>query len=190
MRQHRAEAPLLHPLDTDRLVLRRFRADDAEPLLNYLHAPTARCFLSLALPDLDAARAEARRRSAGDDEHVAVCLKATGQLIGDLFAMQEDDTWSVGWNLNPRFGGQGYAAEAATALFDHLFAARSARRLYAYVEDHNRASRRLCQKLGMREEGLFLEFIPFIDNNQGRPVYENTLQYAILRKEWRGGALA
>lgn len=171
------------PIHTPRLELRRFREQDAADLFDYLQSPTASCFLSLALADVEAARTEARRRST-DGEHVAVCLQDTGQLIGDLFALQEDDTFSVGWNLNPRFGGLGYAREAAEALFAHLFTARAARRLYAYVEDHNGASRRLCEKLGMRAEGLFLEFISFRNDSQGQPVYENTMQYAILRKKW------
>lgn len=181
--------PLENPIHTHRLVLRRFREQDAADLFDYLHAPTASCFLSLALADVEAARAEARRRGT-DGEHVAMCLKDSGQLIGDLFAMQEDDTFSVGWNLNPRFGGAGYAREAAAALFDHLFTAKAARRLYAYVEDHNGASRRLCEKLGMRAEGLFLEFISFRNDTQGKPLYENTMQYAILRKEWLRGSSA
>ncbi|MDP9894927.1 RimJ/RimL family protein N-acetyltransferase [Variovorax boronicumulans] len=170
-------------IQTQRLVLRRFREQDAADLFDYLHAPTASCFLSLALADVEAARAEARKRSA-DNEHMAVCLGESGHLIGDLFAVQEDDTFSVGWNFNPRFGGAGYAHEAAMALFAHLFTDGAARRLYAYVEDHNGASRRLCEKLGMRAEGLFLEFISFRNDAQGAPVYENTMQYAILRKEW------
>ncbi len=46
-------------------------------------------------------------------------------------------------------------------------------------------SQRLCGKLGMRREGLFLEFISFVDHPDGSPRYENTYQYAILKKEWR-----
>ena len=36
----------------------------------------------------------------------------------------------------------------------------------------------------MRREGLFLEFISFVNNPDGSPRYENTVQYAILKKEW------
>ena len=50
------------------------------------------------------------------------------------------------------------------------------RRLYAYVEDDNYRSQKLCEKLGMRKEGYFLEFISFTK-------YENTFQYALLKKE-------
>lgn len=42
----------------------------------------------------------------------------------------------------------------------------------------------VCERLGMRKEGLFLEFISFINNPNGKPRYENTYHYAILKKEW------
>lgn len=173
----------MEAIETRRLVLRNFRKDDAAALFAYLRDPSASCFFSLRLASLDDAEIEAGKRSA-DDEYVAVCLKDTGQLVGDLFAVAEDDTVSVGWNFNPDFGGKGYALEAANALFAHLFTMKSARRLYAYVEDHNTASQRLCEKLGMRREGLFKEFVSFQNDDDGVPIYENTMQYAILRKEW------
>lgn len=173
----------METLETARLVLRPFAPTDAADLFAYLHRPVASCFLSLTLADMLAAEQEATTRS--QNEHsVAVCLHGSGQLIGDLFADPEDDTVSVGWNFNPAFFGQGYAHEAAAALFAQLFTARAARRLYAYVEDTNIASQRLCERLGMRQEGLFKEFISFRNDAGGTPIYENTLQYALLRHEW------
>ncbi|MFA6153170.1 GNAT family N-acetyltransferase [Mesorhizobium sp.] len=178
-------------VETERLTLRRFREGDAEDLFAYLRAPTATCFLSLKLADLAEAKAEVKKRAL-DAGSVAVCLKQTGQVIGDLFGggageEEEDGTTSVGWNLNPQFGGQGYAFEATRALLDHLFRARGFRRIYAYVEDHNKPSKRLCEKLGMRREGVFIEFVSFTNDDAGNPIYENTMQYAILRHEWMSG---
>jgi len=170
-------------VETERLVLRRFARRDAADLFEYLHHPEASCFLSLALEDVKAAEREALDRSS-QDTAVAVCLRTSDKLIGDLFADPEGDTFSVGWNFNPSFSGKGYAYEAATALFNHLFAERAARRLYAYVEDTNTASQRLCERLGMRQEGLFKEFISFRNDERGAPIYENTMQYALLRREW------
>lgn len=174
----------MEALTTDRLVLRPFTRGDASDLFEYLHEPVASCFLSLALATMSDAEREVATRSAGN-KGIAVCLRSSGKLIGDLFAEPENDTFSVGWNFNPVFGGRGYAHEAASALFAHLFAAREARRLYAYVEDTNTSCRRLCEKLGMRQEGVFKEFVSFRSDVGGAPIYENTMQYAILRHEWQ-----
>lgn len=180
-------------IETERLILRPFREGDAADLFAYLRAPTAPCFLSLKLADLAEAEIEVRKRAL-DEGSIAICLKQTGQLIGDLFGGggegEEEETASVGWHLNPQFTGQGYALEAARALFDHLFRARGFRRIYAYVEDHNKPSQRLCEKLGMRREGVFVEYVSFTKDDAGNPIYENTMQYAILRREWLSGAPA
>lgn len=178
----------MQTIATDRLVLRRFRPADAADLFAYLREPSASCFLAMRLADLAEAATEATRRASRAEE-IAIALReggdSPGRLIGDLFAVPEDGgTYAVGWNLNPAFGGRGYAFEATQALFADLFERRGARRLYAYVEDHNLASQRLCEKLGMRREGLFLAFVTFRNDEHGRPVYENTMQYALLATEW------
>ncbi|MBJ2153145.1 GNAT family N-acetyltransferase [Paracoccus sp. IB05] len=179
----------MQPIETERLILRNFQEGDAERLFAYLHTPVSSCFLDLKLTDLAAARADAVARS-GDDQQIAVALKGSGQLIGDLFAhpeAEEPDTVSAGWNFNPAFAGRGFALEAARALFDHLFSTAGTRRLYAYVEDHNTRSRQLCERLGMRHEGTFVEYVTFSSDAAGEPIYENTMQYAILSREWEKG---
>lgn len=124
-----------------------------------------------------------------NEEFFAVCLKETGKVIGEVFYCrdkQEDDTVSPCWMFNKKFQGNGYAYEAASVLIDYLFGNLSVRRIYVYTEDYNFSCQRLCEKLGMRREGLFKEFVSFINNPDGSPKYENTIQYAILRKEWAG----
>ena len=100
------------------------------------------------------------------------------------FPDKEKDTFSPCWMLNRKYQGKGYAYEAAKAFFDYLFNEKGARRIYAYTEDYNLSSQKLCEKLGMRREGVFKEFVSFVNNPDGTPLYENTVQYAILKKEW------
>ena len=52
------------------------------------------------------------------------------------------------------------------------------------ILDNNIPCQKLSEKLGMRQEGLFKEFVSFINDSEGMPIYENTYQYAILKKEW------
>ncbi|WP_448661183.1 GNAT family N-acetyltransferase [Sphingomonas sp. CJ20] len=175
-------------LDTERLVLRGFRESDAEDLFAYLHEPGASCFLSMKLEDLAAARAEAIER-AGSEDVFAIEHRESSRVIGEVFGhLEPPDTFSIAWQMNSGFTGQGFALEAARAAIDHLFEDRGVRRIYAYVETDNLASQRLCMRLGMRQEGLFREFISFEADDSGASIYVDTLQFAILKKEWRGGA--
>lgn len=50
--------------------------------------------------------------------------------------------------------------------------------------DDNIRSKRLCERLGMRREGCFKEFVTFINNSDESLKYEDTCVYAILKKEW------
>ena len=153
------------------------------------------CFSRMKLNSLDEAKEEMKKRSSETEYHFAITLKDSGKVIGEIDAYPEAgephagedsvrDTFSPCWMLNPNAQGKGYAFEAARAFFDYLFREKNARRIYAYVEDYNRSSQHLCEKLGMRREGLFQEFVSFVNNPDGTPHYENTYQYAILRKEW------
>lgn len=102
-----------------------------------------------------------------------------------VFALREnEDTYNVGWHFNKRFEGKGFACEAAAGLLDYLFREAGARRIYGFVEDDNIRSKRLCERLGMRREGCFKEFVTFVNNPDGSPKYEDTCVYAILEKEW------
>lgn len=177
-------------ITTNRLIIRRFRESDAPYLFAYLSNPRTPCFFADRLASLADARQKAITLSA-DVSAFAVCLQEDDRLIGHLFADdkdQEEDTWCVGWHFNPAWEGKGFATEAASALFDHLFSSRGARRLYAYVEVYNLASQKLCERLHMRREGCFKEFVSFTSEN-GEKRYDDTYVYAILSKEWIFSAL-
>ena len=177
-------------IETARLYLRHFRNGDEYDLFEYLSEPEVNCFRQMKPDDLEQAQKAVEERIGNkNEEFFAVCLKETGKVIGEVFYCrdkQEDDTVSPCWMFNKKFQGNGYAYEAASALLDYLFGNLSVRRIYAYTEDYNFSCQRLCEKLGMRREGLFKEFVSFINNLDGSPKYENTIQYAILRKEWAG----
>lgn len=149
----------------------------------------------MKLHSFEEAKAEVKKRVGEMEYYFAIVLKETGKVIGEIAAYPERgephnidslfDTFSPIWMLNKDYQGKGYAYEAALAFFDYLFCEKGARRIYAYTEDYNLSSQRLCEKLGMRKEGLFKEFVAFVQNPDGTPHYENTVQYAILKKEWK-----
>ena len=177
------------------MMLRPFREGDAGDIYEYLRAPMVTCFACMKLNSLEEAQAAVTEKMEHSEYCFAIVLQATGKVIGEIEAHPESsqpaaaenyvkDTFSRCWRLNPDYHGKGYAYEAAKAFFDYLFGEKGARRIYAYTEDYNLPSQHLCEKLGMRREGLFREFVSFVNDADGNPVYENTYQYAILKKEW------
>ena len=181
-------------IETDRLILRPFAESDAADAYEYLKAPMVNCFACMKLNSVEEARTEMQKRAEDTGFYFAIVLKETRKVIGEITAHPQatapdedavQDTFSPCWMLNKEYHGKGYAYEAAKAFFDYLFHEKGARRIYAYTEDYNLSSQHLCEKLGMRREGLFMEFVSFVNNPDGTPLYENTMQYAILKKEWK-----
>ena len=181
-------------MKTERLTLRPFREADAADVFEYLSGPQPHCFACMKVRTLEEAQAAVAARM----KQSAYCLaiELDGRVIGEIEAHPESaqpdkaendtgDTFSPCWMLHPDFQGKGYAFEAAKAFFDYLFRERGARRIYAYTEDNNLSSQKLCQRLGMRQEGLFREFVTFVSDADGNPIYENTIQWAVLKREWK-----
>ena len=182
-------------IETERLILRPFKKEDASDLFEYLHEPLMNCFACMKLETLDDAKKKLEERVKETEYLFAIVLKENNKVIGEIEGYPEEnhnpdenaprDTFSPCWMINKNYHRKGYAYEASHAFLDYLFKQKGARRIYAYTEDYNIASQRLCEKLGMRKEGLFKEFVSFVKNEDGTPKYENTYQYAILRKEWK-----
>lgn len=183
-------------IETERLILRPFLFEDADDVYEYLHKPAVNCFQCMKLETIDDAKKEMLNRIGETEYYFAIVLKENNKVIGEIDAFPENgdchgddadvkDTFSPCWMLNEKYQNKGYAFEAAKAFFDYLFKEKGARRIYAFTEDYNLPSQHLCEKLGMRQEGLFKEFISFVKNPDGTPRYENTYQYAILKKEWQ-----
>ena len=170
-------------MDTKRLIIRRFRAGDWIDLHEYLSQPETVKYEPYGVFAEGESRMEALRRS-GDDTFWAVCLKETGKLIGNVFlAEQAFGTWELGYVFNAGFLGQGYATEAARALIGYAFE-NNAHRIAAMCNPLNERSWKLLERLGMRREGVLLQNVFFKTDEQGKPIWQDTYEYAVLRGEW------
>lgn len=133
---------------------------------------------------VDASKQEAIQRSQNLDFN-AVCLKATGKLIGNIYLSEQGfDTWELGYVFNKNFQGKGYATEAAFALVDYVFKEKKAHRVIAMCNPLNIASWKLLEKLNLRKEGHLLKNIYFKKDDSGNPIWADTYEYGILSSEW------
>lgn len=102
------------------------------------------------------------------------------KVIGMLTLIcKEHEQGAIGWALGIRYRGRGYATEAAEALMEYGFASLGLHRTYAETSSANLASRRVTERLGMRQEGHLREAI-FEDGE-----WLDMLIYGILADEWQ-----
>jgi RimJ/RimL family protein N-acetyltransferase len=175
---------------TERLSLRPGSAQDADATWEYRRLPDVGEWLTEIPRDLAVYRA-----TFGDPFRLAntVLVELEGQVIGD-FMLRVEDGWAqaevldggrytqaeLGWVLDPRFTGHGYATEAVRALLRVCFEGLRVRRVVANCFLGNRASWRLMERVGMRRE---THAVAESLHRSGR--WLDTLGYALLADEWR-----
>jgi RimJ/RimL family protein N-acetyltransferase len=139
-------------LRTDRLLLRRFRPDDASAIHAALSDPEAMRFWS-TLPHAALAHTRAwvdgtiAAVAAGESDDFAV--EHAGALIGKAGLWQGDE---IGFIFARPAWGQGFAREAVAAVCDHAFAA-GREVITADVDPRNTRALRLLTSLGFTETG-------------------------------------
>ena len=176
------------PVRTARLVLRPFTAEDRDPLYAFHSDPDAVRYVpypprtreQVAMV-LERKMANTELRRDGDLLELAAVRNHDQTLIGDLLLAlrsAEHQTLEVGYIFTPAAGGQGYATEAVRALVDLGFGPIGARRIIARVDDRNRRSAALLERLGFRLEAHLVE------NEWFKAELTSELGYALLSREW------
>lgn len=171
-------------LETPRLRLRPFSPDDGPALYAYLSDVRVVHFEPYAPFTEEQARKEAARR-ADDPAFWAVCRKDTGTVIGNLYCARGDlDTWELGFVFHADHWKRGFATEAARTIVAEAFGAWNAHRMVAHCHPDNTPSWRLLERLGFRREGHLRKNVYFRADAAGRPLWQDTYEYALLAEEW------
>ena len=104
-------------------------------------------------------------------------------MIGNIYCGKRDfAAREVGYIVNKRYQQKGYAAEALSAVIDQAFN-DGAHRVYAECDARNVPSWKLLEKVGLRREAYFRRNIWFHRDEDGEPIWKDTLVYAILEDE-------
>jgi RimJ/RimL family protein N-acetyltransferase len=144
-------------LETDRLVIRSFTADDWRDLQEVAIAYRASEWAQYEDP-WPTSEEEVKGMAAwfaGGDEYLAVCLKETGKLFG-LIAInrrkeQEAAVYNLGYVFHPGYHGQGYATEGCRAAMAYVFGPLAAAGMLTGTHPDNEPSVRLLERLGLKE---------------------------------------
>jgi aminoglycoside 6'-N-acetyltransferase len=178
-------------LQTDRLLLRRFRTADAPALAAYRSDPDVARFQSWDAPfPLNAAESFVADVGGLDPRQegwfqYALQARDGGDLVGDVGVNREDGgrQAEIGFTIAPPFQGRGYGAEAVGRVVRHLLLDQRLHRVHASLDARNERSARLLERTGFRREGLRLQ------SSWWKGEWTDELLYAVLASEFsRSGA--
>jgi RimJ/RimL family protein N-acetyltransferase len=158
-------------IETERLLLRKPRVEDAEDLLRYVGDPEVTRWIGGEPGDRAATEAKIEdwlaRWDANGIGHFSVVRD--GRVLGRCgFLTWDSRTWTVasyaeagehaetelGWTLAREHWGQGYATEAARALRNWAYSERGIERLISLISPRNVRSIRVADKLGAEPEKM------------------------------------
>lgn len=177
------------PLRTERLLIRRAVAADADVVWGYRRLEVVSRYMTSLTGDLPSYRERfVRPEKLGP----TLIVQRDGEVIGDLMVRLQD-AWSqtevaeqargqqaeIGWALDPAHHGRGYATEAARALLRLCFEDLGVRRVEALCFAGNEPSWRLMERLGMRREVHSVE-----ESLHRSGEWMDGLGYAMLAREW------
>lgn len=174
------------PLETERLLLRRFTMRDVDDIHAFAADPTISQHLNgfpgktiEEIQDYITQQNCFQPGELGKCFDLAVHLKAEARVIGLVtLVTHEHQQGEIGFALNVTYQRQGFATEAVCAVLDYGFTTLGMHRIFSRTGRHNISSWMLLERVGMRREGLLLH------DHMEENCWHDSFIYAILDSEW------
>ena len=172
----------MHEIRTKRLLLRPFRESDYDDLFEFLSQLVDDEFEGYPGIIYENGQEHLKYRLRSE-EFYAIELTESRKVIGNIYCGNSDfATKEVGYIVNKCYLKKGYATEALSAVIAQVLR-EGAHRVFAECDPRNVPSWKLLEKVGLRREAHFRQNIWFRRNENGVPVWKDTLIYAILEND-------
>ena len=147
-------------LETERLLLRPFRKEDAEAVFVCWESDpdVAKYMFWTSHNDIEKTKEwiafEIGQIEKEDWYRFAIELKETGELIGTALIYYEEEVacWEVGYNLGKKYWGKGYTTEAMRKVMDFAVELLGITEIVGRYAKENPASGNVMKKLGFEYE--------------------------------------
>lgn len=177
-------------LETDRLILRKFKESDAQVFFEYRTNSQVALYQGEGWVNYSLEQAEEFVKEQMGFEpgipdtwfQIAIELKNAGTLIGDLAIHtlpQDINQVEIGFTISPIYQKKGFGIEAVRCILWYIFNVLHKHRVIAITDVRNEPSIKLLEKVGMRKEGHFIK------NAWNKGEYTDEYLFALLKQEWQ-----
>lgn len=178
-------------IETDRLLLRNVAAKDAEIMYDYRNNEICARYQRGQTKDYEGIAALVERRkedilSVDAPFMVAVALKDSDEMVGEIMVMPNDGTISLGYTFSYKHHRKGYAFESLSALIDQLHEAYPDWDFISFTEPENEPSMALLQKLGYQDMGYLPTMKSQVFGKWTTPATEAEIAQATKQSEKNG----
>lgn len=172
-------------LETERLLLREVKPEDATSVFHYLSDEEVMEYYGIS-PMTDVREAEEEigwyRRifDEGTGIRWGIALKGTSKVIGSCGFLQYEERHArseVGAELAKEYWRSGIMTEALAAVVHYSFTKMALMRIQALIEPDNTASQKLFEKQGFMQEGLLRKY----EKVNGE--FDDLYMYSLLRDD-------
>ena len=145
-------------LETERLVLRNVTAEDAETMFDYRNNEICAKYQRGQTKEYPGILHLIERRkndilSVDAPFFVAVALKGSREMVGEIVVMPNEGTISIGYTFHYKHHRKGYAFESLFALITLLHERYPTWDFISFTHPENEPSMALLKKLGYQDMG-------------------------------------
>ena len=165
-------------IETNRLLLRNYRAADFEDIMDYFSDEEVSKFEDFYPMSEEQVRNIITEWQDMDNRLVAE-LKSNRKVIGSIgYWVDEEGHYCIDYDFNPGYCGQGYATEAGRALVQYLFESVGIRAVYGDCDVRNISSWKLLERLGFQRIKK-LDNQSYKNDQTGNPILISTFLYEL-----------
>ena len=175
-------------IETDRILLRKFKIEDANDMFkNWAADPEVPKYLNwLPHKSLDETKELLNLWiKEYDNEHCyrwCIVNKENNEAIGSIDVVhlfKDACCCEIGYAMSRKYWGQGIMTEAFKSIISYLFEKANFNRIQARFDVDNPASGRVMQKAGLSYEGTMRQ-----SNTKNNGQFCSCTLYSILKEEW------
>ena len=172
-------------IETARLILRNVATKDADNMYDYRNNDICARYQRGQTKDYAGIVALVERRkndvmSVDAPFMVAVALKDTNEMVGEIVVMPKDGTISLGYTFSYKHHRKGYAFESLTALINLLHEQYPEWDFIGFTEPENEPSMALLKKLGYKDMGYIPTMESRVFGKWTNPATEEEIAQAAL----------